>query len=292
MAFDTVMSVDWSASSIPKRGSDSCWVASMRLRGARRWMVENPATRLAAMETIRDVIDDEMRAGRRCLIVIDVSLGFPAGTADVLGLRSRPRWRAMWRALESRSTDTPENVNNRIAVADALNVESGVRLFWGRPAATSFDQFQNVPIRNLAVLGLADNALAPLRRSEALAGGGVQSNWMLVGRGAVGGQVLTCLPHLERLVSDLEGAIAVWPFCGLSDPGTPVVLAETWHSLFPFDEQGSSCRDEAQVRGTAEAFRARNADLGSYFAPPSLVALSRAEQGRILDEEGWTLGVL
>ena len=117
MAFDTVMSVDWSASSIPKRGSDSCWVASMRLWGARRWMVENPATRLAAMETIRDVIDDEMRAGRRCLIVIDVSLGFPAGTADVLGLRSRPRWRAMWRALESRSTDTPENVNNRIARA-------------------------------------------------------------------------------------------------------------------------------------------------------------------------------
>jgi len=255
-------------------------------------MVENPATRREAMAIIRETIASEMKAGRRCLVGIDVSLGFPVGTASVLGLTGRPRWRATWRALESRSSDSEENLNNRIAVADALNAESGVRLFWGRPVAKSFEQFRNVPVRNLAVPGLAENPLARLRRCERIAGGGVQSNWMLVGRGAVGGQVLTCLPYLERLVSDLGDAIEVWPFCGFFDPGTPVVLAETWHSIFAFDESQASCRDEAQVRGTAEAVRLHNAALDPWFAPPSLLALSKAEQSRIHREEGWTFGVL
>ncbi len=244
------------------------------------------------MAIIRELVDQELSAGRRTLIAIDLSLGFVAGTAHILGLNQKPAWRATWRELERRITDSDKNLNNRIAVANDLNRASGIRLFWGRPASSSFDQYQFVPIRNIAVDSLAPNPLPRLRVSERLATTGMQSNWQLVGQGAVGGQVLTGLAHLSTFERNYDDAIAVWPFCGLGDPGTPVVLVETWHSLFPFEHLRASCRDEAQVRGTAEALRANRDQLDTWFAPPSLLVLSKREQRSVINEEGWTFGVL
>lgn len=290
--FDAVMSVDWSAASTPRRGPDSCWVAYQRMSGRRTLLLENPVTRWETIDVVRQIAAGEVRAGRRCLVLIDLSLGFVAGTAEILGLSEQPAWRAIWAELERRVRDTKDNVNNRIEVADTLNRESGVRLFWGRPVASSFNSYVHVPIRNVSVPGLRDNPLSALRRTEERAGFGVQSNWMLVGRGAVGGQVLTGLAHLERLVRTFAEDIAVWPFCGFRDPGTPLVLAETWHSLFPFDESSATCRDEAQVRGCAEAIRNNRNNLETWMKPPAAVGLSERDQSELTTEEGWTFGVL
>ena len=226
------------------------------------------------------------------MVAFDVSFGFPAGAAKVLKLEGRPAWRALWRTLEERIEDDDRNRNNRFDVADALNGASGTSVFWGRPVAASFDHLKNLSVRRVESNGLAPNPLPRLRACEELAGPGVISNWMLVGKGSVGGQVLTCLPYLERLRTRHRGDLEVWPFDGLGDRGAPVVLAETWFGLFDWKGARGTCRDESQVRGTHAALRALGpSGLTELLEPPSLLALSTHRQREICDEEGWTLGV-
>jgi hypothetical protein len=84
----------------------------------------------------------------------------------------------------------------------------------------------------------------------------------------------------------------VWPFEGLGDVGTPVVLAETWFGLFDWKGEKGSCRDEQQVRGTLKAIKAGGREgILSFLEPASMTALSKKRQGEILAEEGWTFGV-
>ncbi len=116
---------------------------------------------------------------------------------------------------------------------------------------------------------------------------------MLVGKGSVGGQMLTCLPHLERLRARFGDALAVWPFDGPADPGSAIVLAETWHALFGWRAMPGSCRDEQQVRGTLEALRSAGTEgRAAMLAPTSLLGLSAEDRAEIVEDEGWTLGIL
>lgn len=244
------------------------------------------------MTSIGAVLDRALAAGERTLIVVDVSFGFAAGTTKVLGLPGQPPWATLWTELEARVHDDDRNRNDRFDVADALNAASGTRVFWGRPHQASFDHLRHLPIRDVAVPGLASSPLPRLRESERMAGPGVLPSWMLAGKGSVGGQILTCLPHLERLRRRRGHQLAVWPFQGIGDPGASVVLAETWHGLFEWRRETGTCRDEQQVKGTLRSLRALgDAGIAELLAPPSLVALSRRRQAEIVAEEGWTLGV-
>ena len=290
--FDDCIVVDWSAAAQPSSGTDSCWVAYGALHGAGRVTSSNYATRQETSQAIEARLERSLAEGRRTLICVDVSFGFPAGAARILGLKGAPAWRALWSGIEERSVDDEKNRNNRFEVANEFNRVSRTRVFWGRPIAKNFEKYEWLPIKNVSVDGLQDSPLPRLRASEEFAGPGVISNWMLVGKGAVGGQVLTCLPYLERLRRTLDGQLSVWPFEGLGDVGTPVVLAETWFGLFDWKGEKGSCRDEQQVRGTLKAIKAGGREgILSFLEPASMTALSKKRQGEILAEEGWTFGV-
>ena len=291
--FDDAIVVDWSAASSPSKGADSCWIASGRLSGEGPIRTENLSTRERAATRIDALVDRSLEEGRRVLVAIDVSFGLPAGAAAVLGLEGPSGWRALWETLADRIVDDEDNRNNRFAVADALNAEAGVRCFWGRPIAPTFEIYEHLSVKDRPIDGLAPNPLPRLRRCELLAGPGVISNWMLVGRGAVGGQMLTCLPRLERLRTRLGPRLAVWPFEGLADPGREVVLAECWHGLFDWRAERDQIRDQAQVRGTLRALRRAGVEgRAELLAPRAALALAADERREIVAEEGWTLGVV
>lgn len=224
-------------------------------------------------------------------MLVDVSFGLPAGAVKILQLEGKPAWRALWSGVEALIVDDEENKNNRFEVANALNTDCGTRLFWGRPYAKNFDHFTALPIKNVDVPGLAPNPLPRLRFCEELAGPGVISNWMLIGQGSVGGQVLTCLPYLERLRTTFGNDVGVWPFDGL-DLDHQIVVAETWFGLFPWQKSRGSCRDEQQVRGTHRHFSSLSPQaMSDLFHPAALDVVSARRRAAILNEEGWTLGV-
>lgn len=290
--FDEAIVVDWSAASVPTSGADSCWTAMGPLSGPSRTKAANHPTRGAAMAAIRARLNRNRFETKRTFVAVDVSFGFAAGATRLLGLEGTPSWSALWGALEERISDDERNANNRFAVADELNARCGTQVFWGRPASASFDHLEHLSIKDVAIPGLARNPLPRLRLAEQLAGTGVIANWMLIGKGAVGGQILTCLPYLERLRRELGDELAVWPFEGPGDPGTPVVLAETWFALFDWRGSKGVVRDEQQVRGTLNALRAlRPDDWDELLAPPTIEALPPSRRAEILDEEGWTFGI-
>ena len=124
-----------------------------------------------------------------------------------------------------------------------------------------------------------------------------QPAWKLFTTGSVGGQVLLGLPALNRLRRDsrLDGRVAVWPFeTGLDSGDASIVIAEIYPSLLDAavatrSRQGE-VKDAAQVRVTAAAYAALDAEgkLRPLFGgAPGLTA---AEHEIIEREEAWILG--
>ena len=104
--------------------------------------------------------------------------------------------------------------------------------------------------------------------------------WQMGGAGAVGGQVLTGLPVLNRLRRMFYGQVAVWPFEVLDKP---VAVVEIWPGLINTAvkraETEGGIRDAHQVRLLAHALARlpddRLAEMLAVDAP----------------EEGWILGL-
>ena len=113
--FDRFVVVDWSAHSTPKRGRDSIWIAVVDGGGL---SVSNPSTRVAAQQCLVELIASD--PSTRTMIGVDFSLGYPAGTAEALGLEGCP-WHSMGDLLSGSIIDDDRNVNNRFEVASALN---------------------------------------------------------------------------------------------------------------------------------------------------------------------------
>ena len=285
--FDRIVVVDWSSNSAPKRGADSIWIAD---DDAGTVDCRNLPTRSAAFGHLASVV----RSGdRRCtLIGVDFSLGYPAGTADALGLTGIP-WESTWALLGRTIVDDAGNRNNRFEVAAALNERMGAPPgpFWGRPASAPPDERLT--------------ATRPPRRADAPRtwriveerlrdeGRRPSSAWQLLGAGSVGSQMLVGIPVVERLRRLAPEHVEVWPFTtGLVAPhGRPglVAVAEVWPTLIPCDHVDHAVRDARQVIASAEHLR-RSVDGGriaGLFAP----AISADDRGRIEREEGWILGV-
>ncbi len=276
--FDRYVVVDWSASSTPKTGADSIWIADLA-NGARPRLY-NPPTRHQAARYLDDVVTGE--AGRT-LIGVDASLGYPEGTAELLELDGRP-WRAMWTSIAARSTDDERNRNNRFDVAADFNRLTGQAEgpFWGCP----HDRFAGA-LRRTKPASCPVGEFRLVEQRLRAVGQYPKSCWQLLGAGSVGSQTLTVVPILHRLLDRVE----VWPFTtGLATPddAAHTVLAEVWPSLFGHERPIGVVADAAQVTGTAERLRQadRSGALRDWFAPQC----SPAERTMVESEEGWILG--
>src|SRR3954451_9558651 len=75
--FDTYVAVDWSAAKSRGRGAGSIWIAV--LGRDRPLSVENPPTRAAATERVREILVGRAAAGDRILDGFDFAYGFPRG---------------------------------------------------------------------------------------------------------------------------------------------------------------------------------------------------------------------
>jgi len=290
--FDQIIAVDWSASTKPKRGADSCWIAQARQGQA--CVLRNPSTRQLAMAEVEIMIAEALASGERSLIGFDASLGYARGLHAQLGLTGDDSWAKLWAKIAALSSDGPANANNRFSVAQQLNEDIGWGQFWARPQTSGHEHLHQL---SATMAGRRQpkqpqSFLDDFRLCERVAGGGIQSSWKLYGAGSVGGQILTLLPYLHRLREQLGSALGVWPFDGWQDPGTSVVLLELWFSHQPISVPLGEVRDAAQVRRSAEGLLALHpSDWDELWFPQAVRELPKAEQEVLRREEGWTFEV-
>ena len=316
---DDVIVVDWSAAATPATGADSIWLAHAG-HDTTSVVVENLATRRRAFERLGTLIGALRSQNRRVLVGLDFSFGYPSGFSELCADRAPdphvpipaggpkgptaglpPWWRsATW--LRSVVVEGPANANNRFDVACSINRDTRTRLFWGRPAAARYDHLRELPPRDVVPSGFSPNPLPRLRVTESHAGGAIKSAWQLYGRGSVGGQMLTGIPMLVRLIEHLGPALAVWPFetaftpdpftAGAASPGrrrrmtrpVPVVVAEVWPSLFAPGRRlvrGRSARPPDPVR--APTTPAGNPSRAPRSREPSPGGVQKSQM-RVRDE--------
>ncbi|MEO0774659.1 MAG: molybdopterin molybdenumtransferase MoeA, partial [Pseudomonadota bacterium] len=217
--FDTVAIVDWSAGNDtgPRPRKDAIWMGVARGGEAQEpFYLRN---RVVAEETIAALIEAELQAGRRLFLGFDFPFGYPRGFAKALTGSDDPF--AVWTWLEARMQDAPKS-NNRFDLAGTINgMLPGTGPFW----------FNGLQTRDIDGLPRKDtrtgHGMFEKRRAEEQSKG-TFSCWQLGGAGAVGGQVLTGLPVLERLRKRFAGQVAVWPFEPLE---APVAFVEIWPGL-------------------------------------------------------------
>ena len=285
--FDSYIIVDWSASSVPKRGKDSIWICR---RGAGDERVENPPTRRAARLMLGEMLAEAAARGERVVVGFDFPFGYPAGFAARLALDGVP-WRAVWDEIARLIEDGDDNRNNRFRIGAELNrrVSNGAFPFWGCPAGHAGEFLGTRHHRSHG----AHEPLAERRVIDEWMVG-AQPCWKLAYTGSVGSQVLTGLPVVRELRDDARwaGRARVWPFeTGLGLPGDArIVFAEVWPSWWKACARLGEPKDKAQVRTVARLFAVRDeaGELASWFAPP--VPPDRVDD--VLREEAWTLGVM
>ncbi len=257
---------------------DRCWLA---------W--GEPGHRPAA-EYFRGRLDAERRigdliagTGGHVLVGFDFPFGYPAGSGLGGGRR-------LARRLADLIEDAPDGRNNRFDVAARLNAELGSPPgpFWGCPAAAaspvlrstkpSYDE-RTFKERRLADRQLAHRQIMPV--------------WQLLGRGAVGSQMLLGLPMVHRLTAHAAfgDRVRIWPFeTGWDDDLSGVVLTEMWPSLNDHKSQPHPIKDARQVSATRDWLLRVDAAgrLQALFARPD--GLTRTELRLCQREEGWIVG--
>lgn len=283
--FERVVTVDGSASSRPVRGADSIWCGV--IDGGAAAPPINLSTR---RELLASLIALASRSGRT-LIAVDWSLGYPAGAADALGLSGPTPRLAMWSHLRRSIVDGADNTNNRFEVAGELNGRFGSPgPFWGVPRSMATASITSTK-QSFEAVGewrLAEDRVRATRRW-------LSSCWQLGGAGAVGGQSLVGIPVVASLAEALAPRrVSVWPFdTGLTSPvdDVDVVIAEMWPSLFVSadDLAHAEVRDAVQVDVMARLLHAADLDgrLARWWSPE----VPENEVERVVDEEGWILGL-
>ncbi len=289
--FDAYLMVDWSAAAKPAKGKDSIWWALLQRQDGETRLTrrENPATRAEATASIADMLESLAAAGQRVLVGFDFPFGYPAGTAERLGMPGLP-WRHMWQELADLLDDTPGNANNRIDVAEGLNARiSGEAFpFWGNVREES-----RPCLRRRGRRPHGDGDLDEWRLCDRLAKT-TSSVWQLAGAGSVGSQVLTGIPRVLALRTDPRLAMisGIWPFeTGLAhDPRLQIILAEVYPSMVAPEPEDEMVKDARQVRSIAAHFAALDdaGELEPLFS--GLPSLTSAERWIVEREEAWILG--
>ena len=298
--FDAYVIADWTAAEGKKLGDTSLWigVAKRDVRFRLYTETHNVATRAEGEALLASILADHRKRGDRVLVGFDFNLGYPAGTAERLGLKDAPAWSAMWKFIAANVVDKPDNTNNRYQVAAKMNrlMTDQAWPLWGAPAK----QAQRWLTTTKPPVGSGADIPEFRATEDAVRKGKLQpkSVWQMHGAGAVGGQTLVGIPAVRRLLESLGPSGAVWPFgtgwraldAADVEP-LSVLVAEVWPSMFPTTVQTGEFKDQAQVRTTAEAFALMDdkGDLAKAFGPPR--SADEALIARVESEEGWILGV-
>ncbi|WP_158913704.1 cobalamin biosynthesis protein CbiG [Caulobacter sp. S45] len=298
--FNSYVMVDWSAATTAKTGKDSIWIGVTKrdIRFRPTFEAFNPPTRHAAEAQLRAILTDLRRRNDTALIGFDFSLGYPAGTAEMLKLKTHD-YAAMWAFLAANVVDKPDNTNNRFAVAAKMNrlMTEQPWPFWGAPARDA-----QTWLSSTKTIPPADFALPVLRRAEQATQGagraGAKSVWQVFGNGAVGGQTLVGVPAVKRLADELGDKALLWPFqSGWREltpadlDGREAVIAEIYPAMVEVKAEPGEVNDRAQVRALCEHFARLDEQgrLGPAFAAPKDADPELVE--RVEREEGWILGV-
>ena len=229
------------------------------------------------------MLADLRRRQDRALVGFDFPLGYPRGTAEALKLKLSedvtPHG-AMWSWLGAHAVDKADNTNNRFSLAARMNrlMTDEARPFWGAPAR---DAQRWLSATKPAASAAGADDLPQLRLTEQRTQGrgkaGAKSVWQLMGAGSVGGQAITGVPAVKRLVDELGGRALVWPFdAGWRTPtsadldGVEAVVVEIYPALAPVTPEPGEVADRAQVRTLCEHWAELDAagKLGAAFAPP------------------------
>ncbi len=298
--FNAYVMVDWSGSSVPKKGADSIWIGVLKrdIRFQPIFESFNPATRAEAEAQLRTVLADLRRRNDRALIGFDFPLGYPTGFAAALKLEGDQPWRAIWSYLQAHVVDKKDNVNNRATVAARFNrlISNGPRPFWGTPRAADATSTlsKTKPADHLA--GMREFRHAELA-TRGKGKGGAKTVWQLTGNGSVGSQALLGIPAVARLKAELGDKVLVWPFesgwraLTPSDlEGRECVLAEIYPSLVKAEPLAGEIADAAQVRSLAYHFARldEQGKLAALFGPDKAVTPEMRDE--VQHEEGWILG--
>lgn len=296
--FDAYIIADWTAAEGKKLGDQSVWigVAKRDVRFRLYTETHNVATRAEGEALLGKLISEHRKRGDRVLVGFDFNFGYPVGTAARLKLDGAP-WSAMWKFLASNVVDKADNTNNRYQVAAKMNrlMTDEAWPFWGAPAK----QAQRWLTTTKPPAGSGADIPEFRATEQAVRKGKLQpkSVWQMHGAGAVGGQTMTGIPVVRRLLESLGPSGAVWPFgtgwraldAADVEPLSALVV-EVWPSMFPVTPETGEFKDQAQVRATAEALAKMDeaGDLAKAFGPAkgtdeALVAL-------VEQEEGWILG--
>jgi molybdopterin molybdotransferase len=266
--FDTVAIVDWSSANDTgaKPKKDAIWIGIVR--SGKELEPRYIRNRARAEDTIGALIEEELAAGRSLFLGFDFPFGYPKGFARALTGSDDPF--AVWSWLVARMVDNPKS-NNRYDLAGEINQAlAGDGPFWfnglkrevaglprKKPAKPAFKQKRSVEEKSK----------------------GTFTCWQMGGTGAVGGQVFTGLPVLERLRQRFSGQVAVWPFEALN---RPVAFVEIWPGLInqavKAEESKGGIRDAHQVRLLARAV--------SRLRANELQAMLTVDA----PEEGWIMG--
>lgn len=285
-SFDRYVVVDWSAASTPCRGTDSIWIAELDAAAAGP-MLANPPTRRLAEAALVEIVARTDR--ERLAILVDATLGLPAGGARALGFGTGG-WRSVWVGLEELIADDERNRNNRFEVAARLNDRCGAPEgpFWGAAHDGLAPALRRTkPPRSPLPEFRATEGLLRARRLYP------KSVWQLLGAGSVGSQTLTILPVLERLRRRFSDRVDVWPFTtGLTEPRLRpggVLIAEVWPTLFGVEAPSGAVRDAAEVAEVAVTVR--SLDRVGRLAPWWVPEIADERLRRCVErEEGWVFG--
>ena len=299
--FDAYIMVDWSAAAKPTTGANSIWIGVLAkdARLKHQFRAVNIETRLKARAFIEDMVGKLTKRGDKVLLGFDFSLGYPAGTADAIGLdtETQPPWQAMHTHLASKLKDKENNANGRYAIAAGMNyaISKGPFPFWGAPKRDQVSTLSGTkPDFTGATLPEYRIVEAQLRDSKIAA---PKSGWQLAYTGAVGSQSLTGIPHVHGLRASLPNA-KIWPFetgfAALDDDtlsDVQVLMVEIYPSLLSPTPEPGEVLDAAQVRVMARHYCDLDAKgrLSVEFDTPK--SLENGKIDKIITVEGWILGV-
>lgn len=288
--FTRYIMVDWSAAATPKTGGDSIWLLDYR-RG-RAPILHNPATRAAAVAMLADWLAKSIEHKLPTLVGWDFPFGYPVNTVSRVCAGAGKPWQRVWQELTTLVKDDTDNRNNRFAVASQLNqrLTNSPAPFWGCPARQANSTLSTHKPR--------PQPFAEWRHTDACLKKQHprwnQPVWKIAYTGSCGGQALTGIPAVWRLVNTppLCDHSLIWPFTsGLQVPhGQLITHCEIYPSIFALPAKRHPVKDAAQLLATASGLRQQD-DQGSlprYFTP----SISAANKRASTDEEGWILGVL
>lgn len=298
--FDVYVVVDWSAASKPSKGANSIWIGCLSREpdGDLHYQSSNPETRQLAALQLTDLLDAALLKGQRVLLGFDFAFGYPAGTAEALGLMEGPAWERLHAQISDLVEDNQTNANNRFTLASTLNARltGTAHPFWGVPLGQQTETLNPKKGDFRAPQSLAEHRLceAWIRANFK---GTPKSVWQLAYVGSVGSQALLGIPYITQLRARYERA-KIWPFetglraLSLSDlDDTPCLIAEIYPSILEPEIAANEVKDAAQVRALAHHFaEADIADrLATAFAGDN--SLSTRKRNQIEQEEGWILAI-